>query len=87
MSLGQQLILILFTGWAVLVAAILFNVMAGLINLTGWYDYLAEVRLSGFWHATKSAGFFSCLFMYIIYPAGLGYTAIWFYERLKLMIE
>lgn len=58
-------------GWAVLIAAILANLIASLIGLSGWYD-LAQGR---------SVGPISWAWMVLGYPALLG-SAAWVSFRL-----
>jgi len=62
----MNLITIFIFGVGVLVGAIILNFIASSLNLMSWYDFLKE---------PSGANLFSYLWLFILYPFGLGLTA------------
>lgn len=63
------------TGLAILIGAILINMIATFLGIATWYSYIHTIRASGFLQATKQIGILSIIFLYVIYPTILGYIA------------
>ncbi|MCC7574669.1 hypothetical protein KO361_03695 [Candidatus Woesearchaeota archaeon] len=68
------IIKILTTGFAILIMAIILNVLANLLKITTWYDLLNNVTKHGI-SAIKQESILSIFFLFIIYPFLLGLTA------------
>lgn len=66
------LLKILLIGWIVLIGAIILNGLAGLLGLTTWYTYLARAAQQGWLPALRSTPIINHLFLFVIYPLGLG---------------
>ena len=64
-------------GWAVLVVAIVLNVIAGFLGIMTWYPFSLELK-NGF-SAFSKAGW-SLVWLFIVYPLLLGLTVV-FVER------
>ena len=63
---------IYLAGLAVLVGAIVLNVLAGWLGLATWYDFLGSVTQSGIREAIKTLRIWDWLFLLVIYPTCLG---------------
>jgi hypothetical protein len=70
-----MIIKIFLAGWAVLIAAILLNLIAGRLGIESWYPFVEQAGKDGFLKAFSKASFISKLFLFVIYPALLGLTA------------
>lgn len=69
------LIKIFITGLGVLAGAIALNYIAGLLGLTSWYTFLQK---------PKDTTLVSYLWLFVIYPLGLGALA---YLFVKILIK
>ena len=78
----NTIIIILILGWVVLLAAICLNIVAKMIRLTTWYDFLLLIKDHKV-KALKRISLVSYLFLFIIYPAILGLVA---YYLVKILI-
>lgn len=63
---------IYLAGLAVLIGAIVLNVLAGRLGLATWYDFLRSVTQAGIREATKALRIWDWLFLLAIYPTCLG---------------
>jgi hypothetical protein len=63
---------IYLSGIVVLVGAILINTLAGLLGLPTWYDLLKSAGEQGFLSALRALTVLQLLFLFILYPTGLG---------------
>lgn len=59
-------------GLIVLFGAILVNVLALYLNITGWYGFIKSINGAGLASAFRSLSFISALFLFILYPLALG---------------
>ena len=61
-------------GLFILLIAIIANVIIGKIGLSTWYDFGPDFFIKGF-EAMKEVGFYSCIWLFILYPLvlSLGY--------------
>jgi hypothetical protein len=59
----MHVLLIFVLGLIILAGAILLNVIAGSLGLTTWYDFLKN---------PKDVSVISIIWLFIIYPLGLG---------------
>lgn len=61
-------------GLFILLIAIIANVIIGKIGLSTWYDFGPDFLKKGF-EAMKQVGFYSCIWLFILYPLvlSLGY--------------
>ena len=62
----------LFMGFLLLIGAVILNVIASSLGLSTWYWYLLDMSTLGIWAATKGVGFFSLVWLYLVYPFALG---------------
>jgi hypothetical protein len=61
-------------GVAILVVAILVNVLATVGGVSTWYGFLADIRDHGLLAAIRNEGVLSLLFLFLLYPLLLGLT-------------
>lgn len=59
-------------GWVILIGAILLNGLAGILNLSTWYTFLQNISTHGVGQALRSLRWSDGLFLFILYPLGLG---------------
>jgi len=64
---------IYFLGLFILVIAIIMNLLASLLGLISWYEFLHGLSSNGL-ITIKEAGFINCIFLFFIYPFILGLT-------------
>jgi hypothetical protein len=76
------LVKIYFAGVAVLVAAILLNLLSGWLGLATWYSFLSQVSEKGWGPALHSLTPVDYLFLIVVYPGLLGLAA---YLTLRLL--
>lgn len=62
-------------GIAVLLVAIILNWLASLAGLATWYVFLTGLR-EGFWSALGEHPVLSLLFLFVLYPGLLGFSAL-----------
>ena len=62
----MMLITIYFIGVAILVTAILLNAVASKVRIVTWYDFVKK---------PSSAHWFDYIWLFVLYPALLGYSA------------
>lgn len=73
---------IYITGVAILIVAILANILAGLLGLMSWYDALITLQKNGV-NALKQWRWMDYAWLFLLYPfiLGLGYMAgNWLYR-------
>ncbi|MFH1682807.1 MAG: hypothetical protein ABIA37_03340 [Candidatus Woesearchaeota archaeon] len=58
---------IFIVGVAILIGAIIINLLVSVLGLATWYTFLIEFKEKGF-----SQGIFSLIFLFLIYPFLLG---------------
>lgn len=63
----MMLLKIFIAGLIILLGALLLNVIANQLSLTTWYDFLKD---------PKKAGGVSLMWLFLIYPFGLGLLAL-----------
>jgi hypothetical protein len=68
-SMLWQMLLI---GYVILLVAIILNALARILSLSTWYDIFINIQTQGFLVAWKNEGFFSLLFLLVLYPFVLG---------------
>jgi len=68
-------LIILITGFGILIGAILINYIATTLNLSTWYDFLTDIEKVGFLQSIKNQDIISIIFMLLIYPLLLGTIA------------
>jgi hypothetical protein len=68
----MQVLKIYLSGIVVLVGAILINGLAGLLGLPTWYTFLKSAGELGLWDALRRLALVEVLFLFVLYPAGLG---------------
>lgn len=68
-----MLILRMFlVGWIVLAGAILLNLLAGALHLATWYTFLQSVSAQGLVSALRTLRWQDAVFLFLVYPLGLG---------------
>ena len=63
---------VLVIGLAILITAIILNVLANLMNINTWYAFINNIRELGLFKALRSTNILSWLFLFIVYPMLLG---------------
>jgi hypothetical protein len=76
---------IYFSGIIVLVGAILINGIAGLLGWVTWYDFLKSVGETGFAAALRILPVIQLVFLFVLYPLGLGLIAFAALRILRLV--
>jgi len=59
-------------GWIILIGAIVLNVLAGMLNLSTWYTFLQNISVNGAGQALRALRWLDGVFLFILYPLGLG---------------
>jgi hypothetical protein len=80
MSLAHYIL----AGWVVLLAAIILNLLADRLGITGWYGFLTGVSVDG-WAGWKRLSWMDNTWLFFVYPLSLGVAAragIWLSEFL-----
>jgi hypothetical protein len=72
-------------GILVLIGAILINLMAGLLGWTTWYGFLKLVGDTGFAAALQTMSTIQLVFLFVLYPLGLGLIAFAALRILRLL--
>jgi hypothetical protein len=72
-------------GILVLIGAILINLMAGLFGWTTWYGFLKLVGETGFAEALRTLSGIQLVFLFGLYPLGLGLIAFAALRILRLV--
>ncbi|MBW3020732.1 hypothetical protein KY334_05525 [Candidatus Woesearchaeota archaeon] len=67
----NQFIQIFIVGLAILIGAVIINVIANYLNITTWYSFLLNMKDAGFLNSIKSEGF-NLIWLFVIYPLLLG---------------
>lgn len=70
-----MLIKVFLAGWAVLAIAIVINYIAMKMGILTWYSFFEKTDKIGFFQAIAKSPIISTIFLFIIYPAILGFTA------------
>jgi hypothetical protein len=76
------LVKIYLAGVAVLIAAILLNLLSGWLGLATWYSFLSQASEKGLAPALQSLTLVDYLFLIVVYPGLLGLAA---YLTLRLL--
>lgn len=63
---------ILFTGWVILLTAILTNYALKKTSWVGWYSYVKQLRSAGFTRTHQEVSIPNLVFLYVAYPLILG---------------
>jgi hypothetical protein len=69
------LVKIYLAGVAVLIAAILLNLLSGWLGLATWYSFLSQASEKGLGPALQSLTPVDYLFLIVVYPGLLGLAA------------
>lgn len=77
------IIKIILTGFAILITAIILNVLANILKITTWYDVLNNITKHGI-SVLKQESITSIIFLIILYPAILGLVAYAIMKLLKI---
>jgi hypothetical protein len=64
----------IITGWLVLIAAILLNLAADRLGITGWYGFLSGMAEEGLTIWSR-IGWMDILWLFFVYPLSLGFAA------------
>ncbi|MEJ5314151.1 MULTISPECIES: hypothetical protein [Anaerolinea] len=59
-------------GWIILIGAIVLNVLAGMLNLSTWYTFLQNMSVNSAGQALRALRWLDGLFLFVLYPLGLG---------------
>jgi hypothetical protein len=62
----MKILLIFLFGIGILIGAIILNIIASKLNLTSWFDFIKS---------PKDTSFTSYIWLFIVYPFGLGLIA------------
>ena len=73
----RQVLVWLAAGYAVLVMAILLNMLANALNLATWYKWFQTIAQDGLRVALLSLHWLDIIFLFIVYPLLLGLVAYW----------
>jgi hypothetical protein len=65
----------LVVGLAILLVAIIVNILAGKLGWSTWYDFLQKAASEGFSIAFGMLKLQELLFLFMLYPLSLGATA------------
>jgi len=63
---------IYLSGVLILIGAVVINGLAGLLGLPTWYTFLKSAGQQGLWDALRQLALVQALFLFVLYPAGLG---------------
>ncbi len=72
---------IFLAGWIILIVAIVMNIIAMQLGIITWYPFLNDVSKMGFVKAFGETSLISKLFLFVIYPLGLGLSAFLILKR------
>jgi hypothetical protein len=72
-------------GILVLIGAILINGIAGFLGWTTWYGFLKLVGETGFAAALRTLSGIQLVFLFVLYPLGLGLIAFAAMRILRLV--
>lgn len=75
---------IITLGYAVLIGAIILNIIANTLNISTWYDLITNMTNKGIVKAITKQKIISTIFQFIIYPTILGVIAYYALIFLKL---
>lgn len=74
---------ILLAGFAILIVAVLANIVALKAGVSTWYPFLNDVLKMGFARAFVETSLISKIFLFVIYPLLLGLSAFIVLEKIK----
>jgi arginine exporter protein ArgO len=69
------LVKIFLVGLVILVGAIVINALAAALGLSTWYTFLSGITQHGLLPSLRQARLVDLLFLFILYPVGLGSLA------------
>lgn len=72
----MNIIQIFLSGAGILIGALLLNFLASALGLMSWYDFVKGSREAGLW---------SYLWLFLLYPLGLGLSAYLSAKLLNLL--
>ena len=75
---------IYLTGIVILVSAIVLNILAGLLGIVGWYDFLTGLMRDGKLFL-RQLGVLDYAWLFVLYPAFLGLTTLLADRLFKLL--
>tara|TARA_B100001250_G_C19643084_1_gene719159 strand:- start:301 stop:588 length:288 start_codon:yes stop_codon:yes gene_type:complete len=68
-----DMIKLLITGYCILLAAIIANIIAESLNIDTWYKFLQEILKTDFLTTIKQVNILSFLWLFIFYPIILSF--------------
>jgi len=71
----MKIILIFLLGLGILIGAIILNTLASKLSLTSWFEFLKNPTRANSW---------SYIWLFLIYPFGLGIIAYFIAKLIKL---
>jgi len=74
---------IFIVGWAILLVAIILNILASRMGIDTWYPFFSNVEKIGVVKAFAKTSFISKLFLFIIYPSLLGLVAFIIFRKIS----
>lgn len=70
-------------GVAILIIAIIMNMLAIKLNIETWYSFTSKISEKGLADSFKEINFFSIIYLFIIYPLILGLPSLLLWNYLK----
>jgi len=83
----KRILKIFLIGTFVLVAALVVNILVGILGISTWYDFIINVEQNGFFSAIEKEALPSIVFLIFIYPLILGVVAVWSQKLMSRIIE
>lgn len=83
----KRILKIFLIGTFVLVAALVVNILVGILGISTWYDFIINVEQNGFFSAIEKEVLPSIVFLIFIYPLILGVVAVWSQKLMSRIIE
>ena len=74
-NIDMKILLILLLGLGILAGAVALNLIVSPLALTGWYEFVTR---------TEEADIASIIWLFFVYPLGLGAIAYWLVKFFKL---
>lgn len=75
------MIRVFIAGWAILIAAIVLNIIALRLGLTAWHVLLEDAAKTNFMEAFLRTNLISKVFLLIIYPLLLSFAAMVIFKK------
>jgi hypothetical protein len=71
----QTFLTVAAAGYAILIGAIVLNLLATSLGLVTWYGFLESAAAHGCSGAIREAGVISIVYLFVLYPLLLGWMA------------